>query len=206
MIPLFPRSGKVVIFGAHPDDAEFGAGGTLARLSRAGLEVTIVVVSVPSLYDVRVAEAARGAAVLGAKLEVLFPEPCRVEDVPMHKLVAEMDAVVERLKPSMVFVHSLSDLHWDHGLVTRAAMSSLRRTPSNLLAFSSSYDLNTQTTVGECFFDVTETIDLKLEALSAHASQLKGIDVQGARHHAQAMGRKCGAAAAEVFEVLRLTL
>lgn len=209
MISLFSNTapGRVLVFGAHPDDAELGAGGTLARLTRGGTQVTIVVASVPSHYDVRVKEAARGAEILGAQLVILFPQPIRVEEVPMYRLVGAMDEVVERFRPDLAFVHSLSDLHWDHGLVTRAALSSLRRVPSNLLAFSSSYELNSQArTIGECFIDVTDTIETKLEAISAHVSQSRGIDLESTRNYARAMGRKCGALSAEVFEVLRLKL
>lgn len=208
MISLFPQTppGRVLIFGAHPDDAEFGAGGTLARLAKAGADVTIVVSSVPSQYETRVQEAERGAALLGARLVVLFPKPCRVEDVPMHVLVGAMDTVVETHRPDLVLVHSHSDLHWDHTLVTRAAMSALRRTPANLLAFFSSYELNPQPGHGECYFDISQTIELKMAALAAHTSQQKGLNLESTRQHAQALGRKCGATSAEVFEVLRLKL
>jgi LmbE family N-acetylglucosaminyl deacetylase len=36
---------RALAIGAHPDDAEFGAGGTLARLAREGWEITYIVVT-----------------------------------------------------------------------------------------------------------------------------------------------------------------
>jgi LmbE family N-acetylglucosaminyl deacetylase len=36
---------RALAIGAHPDDAEFGAGGTLARMAREGWEVTYIVVT-----------------------------------------------------------------------------------------------------------------------------------------------------------------
>jgi LmbE family N-acetylglucosaminyl deacetylase len=42
---MTPETGRVLVVVAHPDDAEFGAGGTVARLVREGREVTYVIVT-----------------------------------------------------------------------------------------------------------------------------------------------------------------
>ncbi len=197
--------GRVVLFGAHPDDIEVGAGGTVARLVAAGAEVTHVVVSVPTFFEERKKEAARGAEALGSRLLLLFDKQTRVEDIAMHELVRAMDTVIGDLRPDLVFVHSANDLHWDHGLVNRAAISSLRRTPANLFAFTSSYELNAQSRViGQCFVDISATMGSKLAAISSHVTQLTRLDLEGTRDFARAMGRICGVTFAEAFEVLRL--
>ena len=70
--------GRALAIGAHPDDIEFGAGGTLARWAAAGCHVTMLVVTDGSkgswdpnvdpveLADRRTAEQAEAAAALGA--------------------------------------------------------------------------------------------------------------------------------------------
>jgi N-acetylglucosamine malate deacetylase 1 len=206
---LFSDSSKarIVAFGAHPDDIEVGAGGTVARLARAGASVSMVVVCVPAQVDERLSEAKKGAEILGAKSRVLFARQSRVEDIPMYELVRAMDDVVRDTQPDLVLVHSASDLHWDHGLVNRAAISALRRTPSNLLAFTSSYELNAQSrAMGQCFVDVSQTIGSKMAAISAHVTQLSKLDLEGVRDLARAMGRISGVTYAEVFEVLRMRI
>ena len=106
---------RVVAFGAHPDDLEVGAGGLLARLAAQGVQVIAAVVSLPSLIAERTKEAARGAAILGAKLAILNPDKgCRVEDIPMHQIVAQMDTLINDVRPDLVITHSAHDLHWDH--------------------------------------------------------------------------------------------
>jgi LmbE family N-acetylglucosaminyl deacetylase len=205
---LLQEKGRVLAFGAHPDDLEVGAGGLLARLSEEGAEVTMVIVSIPNQPEQRRAEARAGAEVIDADLFILYEDkPCRVEDIPMHELVRRMDQVVGDMRPDLVITHSASDLHWDHGLVNRATVSALRRTPCDLLAFLSSPEMNAQArAVGQCFADITLTMDTKLNAISAHRSQVPKLDLESSRDLARAMGRISGYQYAEAYEVLRMRI
>jgi LmbE family N-acetylglucosaminyl deacetylase len=198
-------AGRVLAFGAHPDDIEVGAGGLLARLADEGADVTMAVVSVPSLRDRRLEEAAEGARRIGAKLVMMADRQCRVEDIPMHELVARFDQLVGDVRPELVITHAEHDLHWDHGLVNRATISALRRTPCDLLAYHSSMEMNAQTrSFGQCFADVTDSIDIKVHAIAAHASQMTRFDPDSTRDLARALGRIAGLKYAECYEVLRL--
>jgi LmbE family N-acetylglucosaminyl deacetylase len=205
---LFEDSGRVLAFGAHPDDIEVGAGGLLARLVEEGAQVTMCIVSVPSNMETRKKEAANGAAAIGAQLRFLYEDKqSRVEDISMHELVRRMDQLVADTRPDLVITHCANDMHWDHGLVHRATVSALRRTPCDLLAFVSSPENNAQVRgYGNCFADITKTIDTKLRAISAHESQLSHLDVDSSRDLARAMGRISGHAYAEAFEVLRVRI
>jgi N-acetylglucosamine malate deacetylase 1 len=203
---LLQEGGRVLAFGAHPDDLEVGAGGLLARLVLEGARVTMAVVSIPGNTEQRREEARAGAKLLGADVRILFDErPCRVEDIPMHELVRRFDQVVGDIQPNLVITHSAYDLHWDHGLVNRATVSSLRRTPCDLLAFLSSPEMNAQSrAIGQCFADITRTIDAKIAAITAHASQVPKLDLASSRDLARAMGRISGYEYAEAYEALRV--
>jgi N-acetylglucosamine malate deacetylase 1 len=203
---LLKENGRVLAFGAHPDDLEVGAGGLLARLSQEGAEVTMAVVSVPNNVEKRRAEARAGADVIDADIFILFDEkPCRVEDIPMHELVRRFDQIVGDVRPDLVITHSAFDLHWDHGLVNRATVSALRRTPCDLLAFLSSPEMNAQSRgIGQCFADITKTIDVKINAIQAHQSQVAKLDLESSRDLARAMGRISGYEYAEAYEALRV--
>jgi LmbE family N-acetylglucosaminyl deacetylase len=205
---LQEKGGRVLAFGAHPDDLEVGAGGLLARLSHEGAEVTLAIVSVPNNAEQRKAEAQAAAKVLDANLFILNEDrACRVEDIPMHELVRRMDTVVGDVRPDLVITHSANDLHWDHGLVNRATVSALRRTPCDLLAYLSSPEMNAQSrSLGNCFADVSKYVDLKLEAIACHKSQLPRLDLESSRDLARAMGRISGYEYAECYEVLRVRI
>ena len=202
------KGGRVLAFGAHPDDLEVGAGGLLARLVQEGAQVTMAVVSVPNRPEERTREARAGAKVIGAQLFIVYEErQCRVEDIPMHELVRRFDHLVNEVKPDLVITHSAHDLHWDHGLVNRATVSALRRTPCDLLAFLSSPEMNAQSrSLGQCFADVSSTIDRKIDAISAHSSQLSNLDLDSSRDLARALGRLSGYQYAEAYEALRVRI
>jgi LmbE family N-acetylglucosaminyl deacetylase len=205
---LQEKGGRVLAFGAHPDDLEVGAGGLLARLSHEGAEVTLAIVSIPNNTEQRRTEAQAAAKVLDANLFILNEDkPCRVEDIPMHELVRRMDTVIGDVRPDLVITHSANDLHWDHGLVNRATVSALRRTPCDLLAYLSSPEMNAQSrSLGNCFADISKYVDLKLEAIACHKSQLPRLDLESSRDLARAMGRISSYEYAECYEVLRVRI
>jgi len=203
---LEEKGGRVLAFGAHPDDLEVGAGGLLARLSEEGAEVTLAIVSVPNSIEQRKAEARAAADLIDANVVFIYDEkPSRVEDIPMHELVRRFDQVVGDVRPDLVITHSAHDLHWDHGLVNRATVSALRRTPCDLLAYLSSPEMNAQSrSFGNCFADITGFVDTKLAAIACHKSQLPKLDLDSSRDLARAMGRISGFGDAEVYETLRV--
>ena len=205
---LEDQGGRVLAFGAHPDDLEVGAGGLLARLAAQGAEVTMVVVSVPNRLEERRAEAQAAADVIDADLFVLHDDqPLRVEDIAMHELVCRFDQLIGDVQPDLVITHSANDLHWDHGLVNRATVSALRRTPCDLLSYLSSPEMNAQArSLGTCFADISGHLDTKLAAITCHTSQLARLDLDSTRDLARAIGRMSGHDYAESFEVLRFRI
>jgi LmbE family N-acetylglucosaminyl deacetylase len=205
---LEEKGGRVLAFGAHPDDLEVGAGGLLARLSDQGAHVTFAIVSIPSNTNTRRAEAQAAADVIDADLFVIYEDkPCRVEDIAMHELVRRFDQIIGDVRPDLVITHSANDLHWDHGLVNRATVSALRRTPCDLFGYLSSPEMNAQSrSFGNCFADISEHIDAKVNAIACHKSQLSKLDLDSSRDLARAMGRISGYQFAEVYEVLRVRI
>jgi len=178
----------------------------LARLANAGADVTLVVVAVPNEVEQRRAEVHAGAAMLGAEAIVLF-EDKRVEDVAMHELVRRFDQIIGDVRPDLVITHSANDLHWDHGLVNRATVSALRRTPCDLLAYLSSPEMNAQArSLGTCFADISQYVEVKMSAIACHKSQLTRLDLESSRDLARAMGRISGYDYAECYEVLRVRI
>jgi LmbE family N-acetylglucosaminyl deacetylase len=170
-------SGKTVIaVGAHPDDLEIGIGGTLAKLRRDGARVVMVVASIPKDFDVRFEEAKRGAEILGCELRLLLDGgPRRIEDMKTCDLVGMLDDVMKEYQPAAVLTHSNADFHNDHLLIYNACL------PTQRLAyfdFFSYHPTNCRPVPVQfhprAYVDITDTIDAKMHAIAAHASQFGG--------------------------------
>ena len=168
----------------------------------------MAIVSIPGMTEQRKTEAIAAANVIDANLFVIYEDkPCRVEDIAMHELVRRFDTIIGDVRPDLVITHSANDLHWDHGLVNRATVSALRRTPCDLLAYLSSPEMNAQSrSLGNCFADISKFVEVKLEAIACHKSQLLKLDLESSRDLARAMGRISGYEYAECYEVLRVRI
>lgn len=109
----------VLAVGAHPDDAELGCGGTLAKLAAAGRRVGILHLTggesgTRGTAAGRRREAEAAAAALGAAEVVILD----CGDGGLRTGPAEEDAVIavlRRLRPEVVLAPPASDRHPDHG-------------------------------------------------------------------------------------------
>ena len=219
----------LVFIGAHPDD-ETSAGGTIAKHVDRGHEATIVVAtrggrghwSTPSeeLERVRTGEMERAAEILGANLEFLDYVDANVP--AGDALREELVDVVRRLKPNVVITfHPLvwRDDHRRVGLATADACfkASLPLVETEHPAHRPVPDIYF---IGEpmlpvepdTYIDVTDNMDVKIEALKQHASQWVRweIDeddstatlnevVERVRHRARQRGLESGVTYAEAF-------
>ena len=204
-------AGKTVIaIGAHPDDLEIGIGGTLAKLRRDGAHVVMVVASIPKDFEVRREEAKRGAEILGCELKLLVEDkPCRIEDLKTFDLVGMLDGVIRDYEPAAVLTHSNADFHNDHLLIYNACLPTQRL---RYFDFFSYHPTNCRPVPVQfhprAYVDVSETIDAKMHAISAHASQFggRGLDTEMYREFAHMQGRMIGVPYAEGLDVNRMVL
>ena len=190
----FPAPASALAIAAHPDDVEFGAGGTLARWAADGCVVHHLVltdgskgtwdvdVDVPALVTTRQAEQRAAAAALGATGEVRFLGRVDGEleaDVHTRLLVAR---VVRELQPEVVLGHDpwrRYRLHPDHRaagwLVCDGVVAA--REPhvriDGLDAWRPSALLLWEADAPDVLVDVSAFTDAKLAALLAHTSQLR---------------------------------
>jgi LmbE family N-acetylglucosaminyl deacetylase len=120
---------RVLCLHAHPDDAEFLAGGTLALLAAAGHAVVILTMTSgdcgsaelgpEEIADIRRLEAQCAAAIIGAEHHTLgFKDLSIFEDDPSRRRVT---AAIRRFRPDIVLTASPRDYHCDHEATARLA-------------------------------------------------------------------------------------
>ena len=125
--------GKHVLFiGAHPDDIELGCGAFLHQILPHS-EVLCVTLSDnqknPNLKNV-IQEHLASYAVLGVPSERVVIEQFETRKFPDNRqeVLEYMLKLRKNFKPDMVFVHTRSDIHQDHNVVTEEALRAYRGT------------------------------------------------------------------------------
>src|SRR5947209_4046357 len=113
---------RLLIIGAHPDDADYAAGGTAALYRAAGHEVKMVSLtngdaghhreSGPALAQRRRAEAAAAGAVIGASYDVLENGDGLL--LPSLENRRQVIRMIRSFQPDLVLTHRPNDYHPDH--------------------------------------------------------------------------------------------
>jgi len=126
---------EAIVFGAHPDDAEIGAGGMIAQEVRLGRKVLICDLTAGEMGSngnvvQRRAEALASAAVLGVSERLCLGFPDRGLE-PCEHQISEIVRVLRDYRPRMVFAPWHGDDHLDHvqaaGLVRAAVLNARLR-------------------------------------------------------------------------------
>ena len=109
----------ILVFGAHPDDAELGAGGTIAKEVSRGKKVGIVDLTRGELgtrgtAEIRDQEAAKAANILNivVRENMEFADGFFIND-KAHQL--EIIKMVRKYRPEIVLCNAVDDRHIDHG-------------------------------------------------------------------------------------------
>lgn len=109
----------ILVFGAHPDDAELGAGATIAKEVSKGKKVGIVDLTRGELgtrgsAEIRDKEAAKAAEILGVTVRenMEFADGFFVND-KWHQL--ELIKIIRKYRPEIVLCNAIDDRHIDHG-------------------------------------------------------------------------------------------
>ena len=232
--PQKPPIQRVLVITAHPDDSEFGAGGTIAKLVHEGMHVSYCIVTngnkgsgdrsmTPErLARIREEEQRNAARVLGVEtVDFLgFPD-CEVEDTRESRLA--VTAAIRRHRPDRLIIQNphrtrnLGASHRDHRTVAGIALDCVYPLARDHMAFPELLAQGLEPhKVREIYLmwwenpelivDISATIDLKIKALACHASQFK--DFAGVekrvRERGAELGKPRGYAYAETFDLIAL--
>ncbi len=224
------RIQRVMVITAHPDDSEFGAGGTVGRLAREGRQVTYCIVTDGSkgssdrtmtperLAAIRQDEQRAAARVLGVEtVEFLgFPDGELENTRDTRRAVT---AAIRRHRPDLIITqnpHRTKNLfasHRDHRIAAGIVLDVVYPLARDHMAFPELLaqglephkvkEINLMWWEDpEVVVDISDTIDLKLKALACHASQIHDMAMVEARVRDRAahFGRLKGYAYAETFD------
>jgi LmbE family N-acetylglucosaminyl deacetylase len=192
----------ILVVTPHPDDAEFGVAGTVARWTKQGKQVAYVVctngnkgtsdpaVKPDELAEIRQNEQRAAAEVLGVHEVVFLENPDQgLEDTPeFRKQIVRM---IRRFRPETVVTadpYRRYIWHRDHRITGQVTIDAVFPYARDHLAYPDLLEEGLQPhKVREMLFwasqdinyisDITDTFDLKLAALRCHESQVKSMKV-----------------------------
>jgi N-acetylglucosamine malate deacetylase 1 len=174
----------ILAFGAHPDDVELAAGGTLIRAARAGWKTGVVTLTRGEMgtrgtLAMRAAEFDAASAVMGVSHHEMLALP----DSRLTVDEASLEAVIREIRehrPRIVLLPYWEDRHPDHPAASRiieeaSFLAGLKKRetgqephrPSQLVYYMSTWEFDPSFIV-----DISEVIDEKRRTLQAYETQL----------------------------------
>jgi len=222
-------SKKILVVVAHPDDEVLGCGGTIARFAIDKCEVYTLLLGdgVTSRYNAsknpemekeleqRKKDALSANKLLGVKDVIFsnFPDN-RFDTVPLLDIVKVIEKIKNKIKPDIIFTHYEKDLNIDHQITYKAAITATRPLKEETVKEIYSFEIPSSTEWSyplsfspNVFYDISETIDIKLGALEEYKTELRRYShprsLEGVKLIAKCWGMKVGLKYAEAFELVR---
>jgi LmbE family N-acetylglucosaminyl deacetylase len=220
---------------AHPDDPEISAGGTLAKWAEAGTEVWVLITTkgdkgtqdpdadLEALAALRIEETAKAAAMLGfvGTRHLDHPDGELFDDLALRESIVR---VIREVRPDVVLCPDPTAVffgdgyynHRDHRVTGWAALDAVAPAagnphyfPEHLAEGLAVHHVGAVYLSGtlepNCWIDISDTLERKIDALFCHASQLTETGEwfrQFLRDRAEEAGREAGVAYAEGFRRL----
>jgi len=227
------RFSSALVLFAHPDDAEYGCGGTVAAWASEGTQVHFVVVTDGSagnnepgwtraaISEVRKAEERAGAEVLGVTSVTFldFPDGLLEVNAATRRAVTRevrrvrADVIVAP-DPSRLWSQSGYINHADHKAAGELALCAVMPDAPSRPQFPELLDEGFEpfevpnlwliADEADTYVDITKTIDVKIRALAEHRSQQGEASAPWVRERARELGERAGYEYAEGFRTFAL--
>lgn len=222
-------SRKVLVIAAHPDDEILGCGGTIARHTREGDEVHVLIMAegITSRDSERNREAReeelsalRRAAreanqAIGVEQLTLdaFPDN-RMDTVSRLDVTKRVERAIVGVQPEVVYTHHCGDVNIDHRRIHDAVVTSCRPMPGatevrELMFFEVASSTEWQPPgsaapfVPNWFVEISDHLKTKLDALRIYESEMRpwphARSIEAVTHQARWRGATIGVGAAEAF-------
>ncbi|PVH27351.1 PIG-L deacetylase family protein [Pararhodobacter oceanensis] len=219
----------ILVLAPHADDEVLGMGGAIAKFVSEGLGVEVAVLTgsgnephpiwPTSHWDAIRAECRTAMTILGCKAPIFceLPAAC-LDNMPAHEINEVVANLIANVDPEEVYVPFSFDLHKDHGAIAYGASVAARPylAGAKKIRRVLAYETLSETHLSppylapafqpNVFINISETIDKKIAAMQAYASQIQPDNQPRSAAALKALatlrGTHIGVAAAEAFVLL----
>jgi len=187
-----------MVVAAHPDDEMLGCGGTMAKHTRRGDRVHILILSEGQTSRSfsratkrnqaslrKLADAARNAAhIVGAtSIKLLGLPDNRLDSLELLDIVKPIEAFIQAHHPNIVYTHHAGDLNIDHQIAHAAVLTACRPQPGHPVRSLRFFEVPSSTEwqtpdsghafAPNWFMNISETLATKQQALAAYAAEIR---------------------------------
>lgn len=223
-------SKKILIVVAHPDDEVLGCFGTVSKLIKEGYEAYTLILGEgkTSRLDTRkIEENKEQLEILNDEIkkanDIIGIKKCFVYDFPDNRfdsvdlldIIKVISKIKEEIKPDIIFTHYENDLNIDHKITYQAVITATRPIENESVKEIYSFEILSSTEwqypisfSPDVFFDIQDTIELKLNAMQCYKSELclypHPRSLEGIELNAKYNGMRVGKNYVEAFKSVRV--
>lgn len=223
-------SKKILIVAAHPDDEVLGCFGTVSKLIKEGYEAYTLILGEgkTSRLDTRkIEENKEQLKILNDEIkkanDIIGIKKCFVYDFPDNRfdsvdlldIIKVISKIKEEIKPDIIFTHYENDLNIDHKITYQAVITATRPLENESVKEIYSFEILSSTEwqypisfSPDVFFDIQDTIELKLNAMQCYKSELclypHPRSLEGIELNAKYNGMRVGKNYVEAFKSVRV--
>ncbi|MDQ3387657.1 MAG: PIG-L family deacetylase [Actinomycetota bacterium] len=229
-MPLSDSLKRVLVIAPHADDEAMGCAGLLAKLAERGCEVHVMYMAVDGFHHYgldrrtsfkeRVVEIEDVAELLGCSYEIAYGDVDMIEKLdtlPKRELVDLFEAKINEHRPELLLLPYREDYDQDHVATFDAAFAAARPIAEVfgkwLVPHVMTYEMVKINWASQplprpvAYCDISGHLDVKLEAIKRHATQLRPSphirSLESVEALARIRGAEVGVEYAEAFGVLR---
>lgn len=216
----------VLVVAAHADDEVLGCGATIMRHVAEGDIVYAVFMAdgVSSRIGsnnkdlaTRNEQAENARAILGIKKNFYmgFPDN-RMDTIPLIEIVQQLEKIIDRLQPNIVYTHHHGDLNVDHRITHQAVLTACRPIPDSSLQAIYTFEVasstdwanqNNSSFIPCHFINIEKYLERKIAALDAYSLEMRPVPHSRSIEHivylSHHRGHTVGLVAAEAFMIVR---
>ena len=220
------KNKRVLIVVAHPDDEVLGCGATVARLIKEGYKAYTLILSqgitsrdtkrVNKEINILDAETQKANALLGIEKVFVenFPDN-KFDSINLLDIIKAINKVKEEVQPDIIFTHYEKDLNIDHQITYQALITATRPMKDESVKEIYSFEILSSTEWNyplsfspDTFFDIKDTLKLKIKAMKKYKSELCKYphprSIKGIKLNAKYQGMRIGKKYVEAFKSVRI--
>ena len=212
---------NILVIAAHPDDEVLGMGGTIRKHTKKGNKVHLCVVSegaTAQYQNKKMVEVRRKACIKSCKIlgissfDFLEFSDMQLDSIPQLKINKQLERIVRKIKPDIVYTTPHNDLNKDHQIVFESTLVVTRPLSSKVKQILC-YEIPNiiiKPFNPNLFENVSKEFSYKIKAFHAYKSEVERFphprSIESIESLASQRGIQAGVKRAEAFELIRCTI